>query len=928
MKPHFLRRLGVLLAVPLMLASGAALAQTARLQVAHLAPFASGGGTSVTVRLNGAAALTNVVYGDSTAYLDVPAGPTTVEIVPTGTSTVAITATANLVANQDYTAIAIGDGVRQPLALRVLEDGNPTPPSGQFLLRLGHLAPFASGDAVRADVRLQDGTPILQNITFGDVAAFLPLAAGSYDLKVTAPGGNPVLIDPAPATFTAGQVVSAFATGNGPLQPLGVFALPRNAAGSFLPLAAPVARVQVAHLAPFAAGNGSSVTVRINGANALTNIVYGNSTAYLEVPAGPTTVDILPTGTSTVAITATANLVANQDYTVIAIGDGVRQPLSLRLLEDGNAVPASGQFLLRLGHLAPFASGDAVRADVRLQDGTPLLQNVTFGDVAAFLPLAAGSYDLKVTAPGGTPVLIDPAPATFTAGQVVSAFATGNGPLQPLGVFALPRNGVGSFLPLSSTPQVARVQVAHLAPFAAGNGSSVTVRINGTNALTNIVYGNSTAYLEVPAGPTTVDILPTGSSTVAITATATLAAGQDYTVIAVGDGARQPLALRVLEDGNPTPPSGQFLLRLGHLAPFASGDAVRADVRLQDGTPILQNITFGDVAAFLPLAAGSYDLKVTAPGGTPVLIDPAPATFTAGQVVSAFATGNGPLQPLGVFALPRNAVGSFLPLAPPAQVARLQVAHLAPFAAGNGTSVLVRLNGQAALADVVYGNSTGYIDVPAGPTTVDILPTGTSTVAITATANLVANQNYTAIAIGDGVRQPLSLRLLQDGTATPGAGQILLRLGHLAPFASGDAVRADVRLQDGTPLIENITFGDVTNFAAIPAGTYDLAITAPGGSPVLIDPAPVTFGAGQIVSAFATGNGPLQPLGVFALPRNAAGGFVALEALFRDGFEPAAPGKLDAPAKSAALGVFAPADAVETRIDRPAAREAGRDAQR
>ena len=435
--------------------------------------------------------------------------------------------------------------------------------------------------------------------------------------------------------------------------------------------------------------------------------------------------------------------------------------------------------------------------------------------------------------------------------------------------------------------QTARLQVAHFAPFAAGDGTSVTIRLNGQVALSNVVYGNSTAYIDVPAGPTLVEILPTGTSTVAISANANLVANQNYTAIAVGDGVRQNLGLRVLEDGNATPAPGQFLLRLGHLAPFASGDAVRADVRLQDGTVLLPNATFGDVAAFQSLAAGTYDLVITAPGGSPVLIDPAPVTFTAGQVVSAFATGNGPLQVLGAYALPRGAAGSFLPLAPPAQVARLHVAHLAPFAAGNGTSVTIRINGQAALADVLYGNSTGYLDVPAGPTLVEILPTGTNTVAISANANLVANQNYTAIAVGDGVRQNLGLRVLEDGNATPAPGQFLLRLGHLAPFAGGDAVRADVRLQDGTVLLPNVTFGDVANFQSLAAGTYDLVITTPGGSPVLIDPAPLAFTAGQVVSAFATGNGPLQALGAYALPRGAVGGFVPLEPVFRDGFEPA-----------------------------------------
>jgi hypothetical protein len=219
--------------------------------------------------------------------------------------------------------------------------------------------------------------------------------------------------------------------------------------------------------------------------------------------------------------------------------------------------------------------------------------------------------------------------------------------------------------PPAGTPTTASLQVAHLAPFAPGGGTSVTVALNGTPALTNVVYGNSTAYIPVPPGSYTIDIIPTGTTTPAITANATLVAGAAYTAIAVGNGSNQPLSLVLLQDNPPPVAPGNILLRLGHLAPFASGAAVLADVRLQDGTPILEGVTFTNVSDFLSLPAGSYDLAITAPGGTPVLIDPLPVTLAAGQVLSAFATGDGTNQPLGAFALPVGAPGAFLPLGTP-----------------------------------------------------------------------------------------------------------------------------------------------------------------------------------------------------------------------------------------------------------------------
>ncbi len=237
-------------------------------------------------------------------------------------------------------------------------------------------------------------------------------------------------------------------------QPLGAMIVdyngdPRNQNGAqayLAPIEITEAFVRVAHLAPFA--EDASVTVKLDGADVLTDFNYGDSTDYIALDPGQHLVEIFPEGSATAAISATLNLTATHYYTAIAIGDGVNQDLALLALADDLSLPAAGKFHLRLGHLAPFASGDAVLADVRLQDGTPIVENVDFSDVTGFIPLDAGTYDLKITTPGGGSTLIDPLPIDLMAGQIVSAFATGDRDNQRLGVFALPARFEGFFLPL------------------------------------------------------------------------------------------------------------------------------------------------------------------------------------------------------------------------------------------------------------------------------------------------------------------------------------------------------------------------------------------------------------------------------------------------------------------------------------------------
>ena len=188
--------------------------------------------------------------------------------------------------------------------------------------------------------------------------------------------------------------------------------------------------------------------ITLNGEDALVDFAYGDSTEYIMLPAGEYDVAVIPTGATDPAVEATVMLAADTYYTVIAVGDGFNQDLDLILLEDDLTEPAEGKFHLRLGHLAPFAPGDAVLADVRLLDGTPILENVDFGDMTAFIELDAGTYDLIITTPGGGVTLINPLPVVFAEGMIISAFASGEGVNQDLGVFALPPDVEGFFLPL------------------------------------------------------------------------------------------------------------------------------------------------------------------------------------------------------------------------------------------------------------------------------------------------------------------------------------------------------------------------------------------------------------------------------------------------------------------------------------------------
>ena len=201
------------------------------------------------------------------------------------------------------------------------------------------------------------------------------------------------------------------------------------------------ARVTVAHFAPFAEDIAdTSVSVALNGTVALENVKFKDFTGYIALPAGEYVVDIIPTGTNTIAITATYNLMDGQDYTVYATGNGSLQDLQLVALADDNTAPAQGNIKVRIVHTAPFGpTAESTEVSVRTAGGDLVAgPGVPYGAATGYLELPEGTYDLKVASNNGQVNLIDPEPVALASGAIVTLFAVGDIITQDLGIVATP----------------------------------------------------------------------------------------------------------------------------------------------------------------------------------------------------------------------------------------------------------------------------------------------------------------------------------------------------------------------------------------------------------------------------------------------------------------------------------------------------------
>jgi Domain of unknown function (DUF4397) len=187
------------------------------------------------------------------------------------------------------------------------------------------------------------------------------------------------------------------------------------------------ARVRVVHASP----DAPDVDVLLDDAEVLSDVPYLATSDYLETTDGEHNLKVNAAGTTTTVIDADVTLTDGADYTVIA--SGLVAQIEPIVLEDDNTAPASGSVRVRAIHGAPSAPSvdvyvTAPGAD--LATATPALTGVEFGDVADYLEVPAGEYQVRVTPTGTKTVAIDSGALTLSGGEVrtvIAVDATGGG---------------------------------------------------------------------------------------------------------------------------------------------------------------------------------------------------------------------------------------------------------------------------------------------------------------------------------------------------------------------------------------------------------------------------------------------------------------------------------------------------------------------
>jgi len=403
-----------------------------------------------------------------------------------------------------------------------------------------------------------------------------------------------------------------------------------------------VGAVRVAHLSP----NAPPVTVFVDGTATFQAVSYGAVTEYGGVMAGEHTVRIAPASdTEQTVFEGSVSVAADTGYTVAAtgeLGEAATEPFAPQVLTDDVTDP-DGDARLRLFHASP----DAAAVDVRVVadgDTVAVFDGVSFGQ-ASTAELPAGEYTVEIRGDtanddGDVVAAYD---LELAAGGTYSAFAVGY--LSPGEAATEPGEGRefdlratrddGGTQQVDAVPSQAAFRVAHLSP----NAPAVDLFTDQMIALSDLAFGDVSAYRPVTPGGRPVEIRPADDSeTTVFGGRIPFESGVDYTVAAVGEvgDGDFPFEPVVLRDDNDSPGEDTARVRLVHAVP----DAPAVDVVAGDGSVVFDGVAYGNSSS-TELPAGEYSLSVYGDtsdneGEAITTVD---VTAEGGGVYTLFATG-------------------------------------------------------------------------------------------------------------------------------------------------------------------------------------------------------------------------------------------------------------------------------------------------
>ena len=432
------------------------------------------------------------------------------------------------------------------------------------------------------------------------------------------------------------------------------------------------AEIRVIH----ASVDAPAVDVFIDGSESISDLDYAQSSGFASLFEGTYDIEVqanTPGGNVAVLNFDDFALADMASPTVIAVGDVAASTLEGIVVQESEAMPSDSE----VGLVVVHGSSAAPAVDIFLTGPNDDITNAqpafnfAFKDSIDAGAVAAGEVRIRA-AVNGTVVFdsgtVDLAPFAGSKIMVVAVTAENDveASASPIKLLAVTDD---AFVELAAADTKAGIRVAHVSPDAASAAGGpvevfATSSALGTDPVEVIdafdyldVQPSTSSYLEVPKGDYVFDVAPnTGTigDSVFTTGSIALAAGMEYTALAVGRVTSSP-AFNILATGDANRAiATQASVKVVHAAP-AAGDVdvyvtaageFTADQITSGaaGDPLLNDFAFETITDYVALAPGAYDIRVVAGGAVAINVE----GFQLDGGTVATVVARGPSEPSGM----------------------------------------------------------------------------------------------------------------------------------------------------------------------------------------------------------------------------------------------------------------------------------------
>lgn len=396
---------------------------------------------------------------------------------------------------------------------------------------------------------------------------------------------------------------------------------------------------------------------------------------------------------------------------------------------------------------------------------------------------------------------------------------------------------------------------------AAADAPLVQVSIDGSviEAMMPYDYGETTGNIVAEQGDTNIAVnavLADGSTAEVLASGITVEANTHYEAFAIGSVADE--SFDILSLSMPVEfDDSQVRVTVAHLAPAAPMVDVHVSApgaELSAAT-VLGSFAYKESLGPVEIAAGDYQLRVTAAGALEPLYDSGPLSLAAGSdlvigaipntaVTEANLAEKSPIQLLLISGDTASRLSSVN------DGAELRVVHNS--ADAPAVDIVVNDNYAAPLiSDLTFPDATPYVAVPADTYNVKVAAAGTDSAVIEADLDLANGSIYSVHAF-DALANIKPLVLVDNARRV--ATEVKLRAIHGSSLAG--VVDIYVTGEGGSimnvePTLPALELGDDSGYLSLPEGRYDITITAAGTKDIALGPISGGYSNGGIYTVLA-----------------------------------------------------------------------------